>query len=136
MATFNKFNSFSEAVCEKVHNLGSDSLMVALTNTVPTSSNTQLSNLTEISYTNLSSRVLTTSSSAQTSGTYKLVLADLVLTASGGSVATFRYVVLYNNTATNKELIGWYDNGTPVTLASGDTFTIDFDNTNGVINLT
>jgi hypothetical protein len=134
VATFNKFNSFVEAVAEKVHNLGSDALKIALTNTVPVNTNTQLSNITEISYTNLSARAVTTSASAQSSGTYKLTLTDLVLTASG-AVATFRYVVLYNDTATNKELIGWYDYGSAVTMANGETFTIDFDGTNGVLTV-
>lgn len=137
MATFNKFNSFVEALAEKVHNLGSDTLTIALcaAANAPVATNSQLSNLTQIVYTNLSSRVLTTASSAQTSGTYKLVLNDLVLTASGGSVAAFRYIVIYNDTATNKELIGWYDYGSEVTLNSGDTFTIDFDGTNGVLTI-
>lgn len=136
MATFNKFDSFVEALAEKVHNLGSDQLTIALTPAAnaPVATNTKLSDLTEISYTNLSSRDVTTASSSQTSGTYKLVCNDLVLTASG-SVATFRYVVLYNNTATNDELIGWWDNASNVSLASGQTFTIDFDGTNGVLQL-
>lgn len=137
MATFNKFNSFVEALAEKVHNLGSDTLTIALCAAVnaPVATNSQLSNLIQIAYTNLSSRVLTTASSAQTSGTYKLVLNDLVLTASGGSVAAFRYIVIYNDTAINKELIGWYDYGSEVTLNSGDTFTIDFDGINGVLTI-
>ena len=135
MATFNKFNSFTEALAEKVHNLGSDTLKVALTNSAPVATNTQLSNITEISYTNISSRNLTVSSSAQTSGTYKLVIADLVLTASG-SVGPFRYVVIYNDTATNDELIAWYDYGSSITLANTDTFTLDFDGTNGLLQLT
>jgi hypothetical protein len=135
MATFNKFNSFVEAVAEKAHNLGSDSLKIALTNTAPTSGNTVLANITEISYTNLSSRAVTTSSSAQSGGVYKLTCADLVLTASG-AVATFRYVVLYNDTATNDELIGWYDYGSAVTLANGESFTVDFDDSNGVLTIT
>lgn len=128
MASYNKFNSFVEALAEKVHNLGSDQLVVALTAAAnaPVASNTQLSNLTQVSYTNLSSRNITTSSSSQSSGTYSLVLTDLVLTASGGSVATFRYVVIYNDTATNDELICWYDYGGDVSLADGETFTIDF----------
>ena len=138
MASYNKFNSFVEAICEKIHNLGSDQLVVALcaAANAPVATNTQLSNLTQISYTNLSSRNITTSSSSQSSGTYKLVLTDLVLTASGGSVATFRYVVIYNDTATNDELICWYDYGSNVTLADGETFTIDFDGTNGLFTLT
>lgn len=134
MATFNKVNSFVEALAEKVHNLGSDSLKIALTNTAHTSTWTQLSQLTEISYTNLSTRAITTSTSAQTSGTYKLVLTDLVLTASG-AVGPFQYVYIYNDTATNKELIGYYDYGSAVTLANTDTFTVDFDATNGVLTI-
>ena len=136
MASFNKFQSFVEAVAEKVHNLGSDQLVVALTAAAnaPVNTNTQLSNLTQISYTNLSSRNITTTSSAQTSGTYKLVLTDLVLTASG-TVAAFRYVVLYNDTATNDELIGWYDYGSDLTLLNGETFTIDFDGSAGVLTI-
>lgn len=126
MATFNKFNSFSEALAEKVHNLGSDQLTVALTNSAPLATNTILANITEISYTNCSTRNITTVSSTQTSGTYTLVLQDLVLTASGGSVGPFRYVVVYNNTATNDELIGWVDYGSSITLADTETLTIDF----------
>ncbi|MBY5849684.1 hypothetical protein [Rhizobium ruizarguesonis] len=137
MASFNKFNSFVEALAEKVHNLGSDQLVVALcaAANAPVAGNTQLSNLTQISYTNLSSRNITTASSAQSSGTYKLTLTDLVLSASGGSVAAFRYIVIYNDTATNDELIGWYDYGSDLTLASGESLTIDFDGTNGVLQL-
>lgn len=137
MAAFNKFNSFVEAVAEKVHNLQSDSFVLALcaAASAPVASNTQLSNLTQVSYTNLSSRALTVASSSQSSGTYKWVLNDLVLTASGGSVAAFRYLVIYNDTATNDELIGWYDYGSDLTLANGETLTVDFDGTNGVIQL-
>jgi hypothetical protein len=131
MATFNKFNSFVEALAEKVHNLGSDTLTVALSNTLPVNTNTQLSNITQISYTNIQNgtttgRNLAGVTSAQTSGTYKLDANDLVLTATG-TVPTFRYVVLYNDTATNDELIGWYDYGATVDLLNGETFTITWD---------
>jgi hypothetical protein len=136
MAAFTKFNSFVEALAEKAHNLGSDQLTIALSTTQPTaSSNSILANITESSYTNLTTRNVTTSTSAQTSGTYKLVCNDLVLSASG-TVAPFRYVVLYNNTATNDELIGYWDYGSTVSLASTETFTIDFDQTNGVLTIT
>ena len=143
MATFTKVNDFVEALAEKVHNLGSDQLAVALSNTAPASEtsnptadgNGVLANVTQIAYTNLSARAITTSASAQTSGTYKLTLTDLVLTASGGAVADFRYVYIYNDTATNDELIAVYDYGSTVSLADGDTFTIDFDGTNGVLTI-
>lgn len=134
MAAFNKFNSFVEKLAEKVFNLQSDTLTVALTNTAPTSAGAILTDITQITYTNLSSRVVTVSSSAQTSGTYKLVLADLVLTATG-TVGPFRYIVLYDDTAASDDLIGWYDRGSSVTLENGDTFTCDFDGTNGVLQI-
>lgn len=135
MASYQKFNSFVEALAEKSHNLGSDQIVVALTNTAPVAGNSVLADITQITYTNLSSRNVTTTSSAQTSGTYKLVLQDLTLTASGGSVAPFRYAVLYNDTATNDELIGFYDYGSEVALQDGETFKLDFDGTNGVITI-
>jgi hypothetical protein len=136
MAAFTKFNSFVEALAEKSHNLGSDQLTVALTSVAPVAANAVLTDLTQIAYTNLSSRncVLSSGGSVQTSGTYRLKLDDLVLTASG-TVETFRYVVLYNNTATNDELIGWWDYGSSVTLLNTETFTIDFDGTNGVLTI-
>ena len=135
MATFYKFNSFVEALAEGVHNLGSDQIAVALSNSAPVATNTQLSDITEITYTNLSSRNVTTTSSEQTSGTYRLITADLTLTASGGSVGPFRYVVVYNDTASNDELIGYYDYGSSITLADTETFDIDFDGTNGLLSL-
>jgi hypothetical protein len=138
MATYNKFHSFTEALAEKVHNLGSDQLKVALTNTAPVATNTVYANLTSpLATTNLSGANpfnITTTSSAQTSGTYKLVLADLVLTATG-AVGPFRYVAIYNDTATSDELIGWYDYGSSISLANGETFTIDFDASNGLFTL-
>jgi hypothetical protein len=138
MATsaFNKFNSFTEAVAEKVHNLGSDTLELALTNTAPVNTNTQLSNITQISYTFLNARTLTVSGSAQTSGVYKLTITDKTLTSTGGSTGPFRYVVLFNQTATNDELIGWYDYGSSITLGDGESLLVNFDDANGVLTIT
>lgn len=136
MAAFNKFQAFVENVAEGVHNLQSNQLRIALTNTAPVATNSVLADLTEISYTNLSSRLVTTSASAQSGGVYKLTCADLVLTASGGSVGPFRYVVLYNDTPAGDPLIGWYDYGSSITLQSGETLTVDFDQVNGVLTIT
>jgi len=144
MATFTKINDFVEHTAEKVHNLGADQLVVALSNTAPAAETNNptadgkgvLANVTQISYTNLSSRNITTTSSAQTSGTYKLTLTDLVLTASG-DVATFRYIYIYNDTPTSPAdpLIALYDYGSGLTLADGETLTIDFDATNGFLTI-
>lgn len=136
MAAYTKFQSFVEAMAHKVHNLGSDTLKVALTNVAPVNTNTVLANITEISYTNCSARTLTVTYSAQSSGTYKLVIADKILTASGGDVGPFRYVAVYNDTATNDELISFFDYGSAITLHDTETFTLDFDGTNGLLTNT
>jgi hypothetical protein len=137
-SNFLKFNSFVEAVCEKKHDLGVDQLQLALTNTLPVNTNTVLTNITEIAYTFLSgnpgSRQFTATSSVQTSGVYALKAANITLTASGGNVGPFQYIVMYNNAATNKELIGWYDYAAPLTLGSGESLTITFDPT-GILTL-
>ena len=139
MATFNKFYVFSENLAEKVHNLQSDTLKVMLTNTLPVATNQVKADITEIAagsnYT-AGGNTLTVSSSAQTSGVYKLVIADSTFTSSG-TIGPFRYAVIYNDTPTSplKPLIGWYDYGSSVTLASGETFTVDFDPTNGMLQL-
>jgi hypothetical protein len=137
MASYQKFNAFVENLAEKAFNLGSDTLKVMLVNTAPTSANSVKADLTEISAGNgytAGGTAATISSSAQSSGTYKLVLADVVFTASG-AVGPFRYAVLYDDTATNDELIGFWDYGSSISLANGETFTVDFDATNGVLQL-
>lgn len=129
VATFNKINQFVEDVMHGVHDFSADQIVVALTAAAnaPVATNTVLANLTQIAYTNLSSRNVTTASSSETAGTYALSLTDLVLTASG-AVATFRYVAHYNDTPTSPAdpLMNWYDYGGDVTLANGETFTIDY----------
>lgn len=125
-ATYNKFNAWSENMVE-VANLATDQFVVALTNTLPVATNSVLADITQISYTNLSSRNLTTASSSQTSGTYSLVLNDLTLSATG-NVATFRYVVIYDDTPTSPAdpLVAWFDYGSSVTLTNGESLTLDF----------
>ena len=137
MATFNKFDSFVEALAEGKHNLETDTLKVVLTNSAPAAANTQLSDITQIANGNgytTGGATATQTSSAQSSGTYKLVCSDVVWTASG-SLGPFRYAVLYDDTSTGDLLIGYWDYGSGLTLASSDTFTVDFDGTNGVLQL-
>lgn len=141
MAIFNKFNKFVEDISEKVHNLQADTLKIMLTNTVPLATNTVKADLSEIAsgngYTTGGTQA-TVSSSTHASGVYKLVLADVIFTASVGSIGPFRYAVLYNDTPTSPAdpLIGWWDYGSSLTLASGETFTVDFDPSTGVLTIT
>jgi len=128
MATYTKFQCFVEDLAEKKHNLASDTLKVAFSdasNAPSASADVKLADITTIAAPAVDTTTLTVSSSSQTSGTYKLVVADLTMTASG-AVGSFRYAIIYNDTAANDELICFFDYGSEVTLASGDTFKLDF----------
>tara|TARA_R110002110_G_scaffold156066_1_gene350869 strand:- start:7110 stop:7526 length:417 start_codon:yes stop_codon:yes gene_type:complete len=129
MATFNKFDQFVADRSNGVHNLGSDVLKFALTNTLPVKTNSVIADITQISGGNgytTGGETVTITSSTQTNGTYSLVpTADVVFTASGGSMAQFRYVVLYNSSTVGGALISWYDRGSAVDLLDTETFTVD-----------
>ena len=140
MATFNKFNSFVEYLAEKVFDLENDDLTIVLTDTAPDAANSVYADLTEIAGGNgytTGGVPATIVSSGQTSGTYKLVLDDLTITAAGGPVGPFRYFVLVDTTPTtpDKPLIGWWDYGSSITLADGESITVDFSATDGVLQI-
>ena len=141
MAAFNKFEQFVEDVAHKVHNLGSDTLKVMLTNTAPDgAADAVLADLTEISAGNgysAGGNAAGLTSSGQTSGTYKLVVPDVDFVASGGSIGPFRYAVLYNDTPTSPAdpLIGYWDYGAEVTITDGNTFRVDTSSVSGVLQL-
>lgn len=139
MATFNKFNNFVLELAKGTHNLNSNTLKIMLTNVAPVATNSLKADITELSAGNgytAGGNTAAYSSGTQTGGTYKLVLSDpATWTAAGGSVGPFRYAVLYNDTAASKNLIGWWDYGSSVTLADGEQFVVDLDQTGGVLTL-
>ncbi len=131
MATFTKYEAFSEHLAEKVHNLDTDTLKVALTNTAPNvATHSLLGDITELGAGNGYSAggVDTQNATSRTGGTTLVTGVDAVVTASGGTVGPFRYAVLYNDTPTSPAdpLIGYWDYGSSITLQSGETFTVDF----------
>ena len=141
MATVTLFQQFKENLGKGVHDFTSDStctVTVALcaAANAPVATNSVLADLTQISYTNLSSRVVTGITSEHTTGTAVLTANDLTLTASGGSVAAFRYVVFYDDDPTSPAdpLIGFLDYGTDLTLANGESLLIDFG-ANGIATI-
>ena len=138
MPAFNKFQQFAEDVYEGVHDLGGDTLKVLLTNTAPVATNSIRANLTEITAGNgytAGGATVTITASAQAAGVYKLEGNDVTITAAGGAIAQFRYAVLYNDTPTTPAdpLIGWWDNGSAIDLADGESVTIDFSAANGIL---
>jgi len=139
VVAFTKFSTFIEEIFEGGHALAGDTIKVALTNTAPTVATDAAWNLTAHPAPTAANgyaaggNSVTMSSSAQTTGTYKLVLADSTFTATAGGIGPFRYVILYNFSKTNK-VIGMYDYGSSITLTNaGDAFTVDFDPTTGAI---
>lgn len=133
MAEFVKFNKFLEALAEGKHDLGSDTLKFALSNTAPTAaSDTGFLPLSAHpppaaanGYT-AGGHTATIAASSETGGTYTLACTtDVVITATAGGIGPFRYVILYNDTSTDDQLIGYWDYGSSITLAEGETFTID-----------
>lgn len=140
MATFNKFNNFTKALGDKLHNLGADSFKVQLLNTTLTAVMSVEADLpadlgTANGYT-ANGVALSGNSWTTSGGVAKLTLTDKVVTATGGAIGPFRYVAIFNDTATSDDLIGWFDYGSALTLNNGETFTIDFDGTNGVLTIT
>lgn len=139
MASYNKFNQFTDDLIGGVHNFDSHTYKVMLTNTAPVATNSVKANLTEISAGNgyTAGGTATTISTSTSSGTSKVTGTDVVFTAAGGSIGPFRYAVLYNDTPTSPAdpLVGFWDYGSSITLADTETLTVDFDATNGILTV-
>ena len=132
MASFNKFNCFVQDVGQKVHNLNSDALYIYLTNAAPSASNTVYNTPADLStaggYTAGGLQAFTSTQSYTQSGglaTLTGTPTSVVWTATTG-FGPFRYAVLYNNTAASKNLIGWWDYGSAISIPASGTFTVNF----------
>lgn len=132
MAAYNKFEDFAEQICKAVHNVGSDTWKVALTNSAPVSTNTILANITQIAGNNgyTTGGTATTLSNSESGGTMTVSGTQVVFTGGTATMADFRYAVLYNDTASSPAdaLVAWWDYAATVTLAPSETFTIKFNN--------
>lgn len=130
MAAFNKFNQFVEDLGLGVHNLNTGTLNVYVSNAAPSASADLIkTDLAEISTGNgYTGPIDTQNTFAESSGTATLTGTKCVITATG-SVGPFQYVVLYNDTPTSPAdpLIGWWDYGSALTLANGETFSVKFN---------
>lgn len=137
MPQLQKFQDFAEQVLRGKHDFGSHVFKVALTNTAPAATAAVLADITQVSggaYT-AGGYVLDGVTLTETGGTAKVAIADEVITASGGSIGPFRYAVVYNDTANGKPLVGFVDRGDSITLADGESLTVDFDAATGVLTL-
>jgi hypothetical protein len=138
MANYNKLNNFVDWISKGALNLSSDTLKVMLTNTLPVATNSVYGDISGSEVTNGNGYTTGGGSTSPTltnaTGTEKLVCSNVTWTASG-AVGPFRYAVLYDSSAATKALIGWWDYGSSINLASGDTFTVSFDQTNGTLQI-
>lgn len=132
--SFTKVNSFVQYLCTEDIDLDGGGLTLALSNSAINATATSISGVTQIGYGRLSSRVIVTTTASQTAGTFKLCATDHVLTASG-TVPTWRYAAIYDNSSTNDRLIAIYDNGSTVSMTNSDTFTFNFSSANGLLTL-
>lgn len=147
MAAYNKINFFVQDLCEALHNFktsGGGTYKAELSNTATVATNHFYSDISGNEITGGGSTgytaggaTLTLVSEAQTSGTEKVVVSAASPTWTGGSsgMGPFRYVTIYRSDDTNKELVCWFDYGSSISLNNGDTFTISFDATNGLFQL-
>jgi hypothetical protein len=128
MATIIYCDDFSEQIAKAIHNFGTHTFKLAFSNTAPIAANAVLADITQIAYTNSDGPLTVTITASEASGTMTIGGDTVTLTASGGSVATFRYYTLYNDTATNDNIVCSWDHGSAVTLANGETFKVSFNN--------
>lgn len=146
MATFIKIADFVKNLAYGEFDFETDQLKIALSNVDPdtetpnpkTSGNGTLSNVTEIAYTNLSSRDINTASATESGGTFTLTLDDLTLTSTGGSTGPFNFIYIYDDTSASDFLIGVYkysESGS-LTLNDGESLNVDFSNLNRLFSIT
>lgn len=144
MAAFNKFNLFTQDLCQAKHifSTGGQTFNVMLTNTAPVATNHLYGDISGTELANgggyTTGGAASAMSDSTASGVEKVLATNVVFTGSGGGTAAFRYVVIYNVTQTTplKPLVAWYDFGSSISLNAGDTFTVAFDGTNGFFTVT
>lgn len=138
-SAYNKFNVFAQDILNAVHNFGSHTFKVMLTNSAPVATNTIKGNLTDITAANGYAAGGNTSAMTVTlaTATGKVTAVDTTFTASGGAIGPFRYAVLYNDSQTTpvKPLVAWLDYGTAQTINDGESLLVDFDGTNGLLTI-
>ena len=130
MATYTKYNPFVEELAKATHNFSAHTFKVALSNGTPSAAHTTLSAITELSTANgyTAGGATTTIGISEASGTVTVTATDPAAWTASGAGITFRYAVLYNDTATSPAdaLIAYWDNGSSTTVTSGNTLQVDF----------
>lgn len=133
-----KFNTFAKDAVNGIHNFNSHTFKAMLTNTAPIAANAVKADITEIAAGNgytaggVSCAAVTES---QSGGTESVFFTNQSITASGGTIGPFRYVVFYNDSVATpvKPLLGYADYGSSITLNATEVINVNFDGTNGFL---
>ena len=139
MATYAKINDWVNLLIESA-NPDTDNFSIALSNTAPASEGSNptvsgngiLANVTQISYTNYSDtlavdRRLEGTAGTSTGGVYKFDADDFTITASGGAIAGWRYLYVFDDTLTDDPLVAVWDYGSTLDIADGDSVAININ---------
>jgi hypothetical protein len=135
-SVYSKYTAGVESLLEN-GNAATDVWKVALSNTINLANTTFVAGTTDLATANgytAGGNTCTTTSSSQTGGVFKLVLASPATWTSTGAGFTYRYAILYNSTLNIP--IGSWDYGSSQTATAGETVQIVLDATNGVFQVT
>ena len=136
MAAYNKYTSGVDALVKAI-NAGTDAWKVALTNAVTIADTTFTPGTSDLATGNgytAGGNSASINSSSTSGGVFKLVLNSPTTWTASGAVGPFRFAILWDSTTSTP--IGYWDYGSSISLASGDTFTVTLDGTNGVFTVT
>lgn len=131
-ASYNKFQPAIENLFEGI-NAGTDSWSVKLGTAVNAAAGT----FTEVANGNgytTGGNSAAVSSSAQSGGTFKLVLSSPSVWTASGAGFSFQYAILTDTTTGTN--VAYWDYGSSQAVAVGETVTVTLDGTNGVFQAT
>ena len=136
ISVYTKYTAGVESLVEGT-NAGTDVWKVALANTINIADTTFVAGTTDLptsgGYTAGGNTCATTSSS-QSGGIFKLVLASPAIWTATGAGFTYRYAILYNSTLNVP--IGCWDYGSSQLISASETVQIVLDSVNGVFQIT
>lgn len=143
MAAFNPISNLSLDVFSGNHAMTATGIVykVALSNSLPLSSYTRFNQITELPAINgyAAGGGISTLTSSNAGATTTIFGTDVTFTAAGGDIGTFRYAVLYKFSPgasnTVRPLVGWWDYGVGQILHSGDKFIVDFNASQGFLQV-
>jgi hypothetical protein len=133
--TFKRFWCFNADSFNGKHRINADPFKLLLTNTEPLISATSHLQITEIAagagYPS-GGIPLVTVSSTHVSGLYKWIVNDVTIIATG-TMAPWRYAVVYNSGAASTPVVGYVDTGATQQMTTAMEYKFDMNQIDGLI---